>query len=197
MSFSLSLALSVGEIRWLIKMKKIIITGPESTGKTTLTHQLAAHFNAFFLSEYAREYIDQMEEPFTYDFLEVEIIAREQYKREMAFREKGVDWAFCDTGLLVLKIWMKDKFRKTPDWLDDALHQTLPDLYLLTYPDLPWRPDHQREDPGRGQELFEIYQQALDDLKVPYTIIKGTEEERLQNALKALNDRFGDNMPGP
>jgi len=164
---------------------KIAITGPESTGKTTLAQQLAQAFNAPYLPEYAREYVEALNRPYTY--ADVIAIAREQVKREDQLAGEGHSRIFLDTDLLVLKIWLQDKFQLVPEWITQAINPKRYDLFLLMYPDHPWQHDPHREDPERLHALFVMYEAALQNLELTYHVIKGNGEARFDNALEILN----------
>lgn len=163
---------------------KIAITGPESTGKTTLAQQLASTYEMPYLPEYAREYIGALDRPYTYK--DVIAIGREQLNREDQLAGEGHSRIFLDTDLLVIKIWLQDKFQLVPEWITQAINPKRYDLFLLMYPDLPWQADAQREDAERLNALFSIYEKALKDYNLAYAVIRGKGEGRLQNAIKAL-----------
>ena len=160
---------------------KITITGPESSGKTTLARQLAEAFDTLWVPEYAREYIDQLNRPYwESDLLE---IARGQVAREDEYAAKKQDLLFCDTSLEVIKIWSEFRYQRCHPWILEQLEKRQPDLYLLCVPDLPWEYDPQRENPDDRNALFEIYQKELVGKHV--VEIRGEGEERIQLATKA------------
>jgi nicotinamide riboside kinase len=163
---------------------KIAITGPESTGKSTLAQQLADAYQRPYLNEYAREYMETLDRPYSYE--DVIAIAKEQQKREDDLANQGHSHVFLDTDLLVLKIWLQDKFQSLPEWITEAVSPQRYDLFLLMYPDLAWQPDAQREDPERLNELFVIYENALQDAHLTYRVIRDEGEARVQNAMQAI-----------
>jgi NadR type nicotinamide-nucleotide adenylyltransferase len=161
---------------------KITITGPESSGKTTLARQLAEAFDTLWVPEYARDYIDQLDRPYREsDLLE---IAEGQVAREDEYAEKNQTLLFCDTSLEVIKIWGEFRFQRCHPWILEQLVIRQPDLYLLCTPDLPWGYDPQRENPDDRDILFEIYQKELAGRRV--VKIWGKGEERTQHAIKAV-----------
>jgi NadR type nicotinamide-nucleotide adenylyltransferase len=164
-----------------IETLKITITGPESSGKTTLARQLAQTFDTRWVPEYAREYIDQLERPYREsDLLE---IARGQVAREDEYAQKNQALLFCDTSLEVIKIWSEFRFQRCHPWILEQLQKRQPDLYLLCAPDLPWEYDPQRENPDDRDALFDIYREELAGQHV--VEIWGEGEERIQLATKA------------
>ncbi|WP_210486492.1 AAA family ATPase [Rufibacter aurantiacus] len=166
-------------------MVKIAITGPESTGKSTLSAQLAQHYNAPWVPEYARTYLDQLERPYTAPDLEA--IARGQLALWQAEEAKNPELLFLDTELLVLKIWSEHSYDICSSFILENLRRQNVDLYLLLDIDLPWTPDPQREHPHLRQFFHDWYKRELDQMGVPYVEISGSAEERLQNAIKAVD----------
>ncbi len=165
-------------------MKKIVVTGPESSGKTTLVKDIEAKVDLHAVPEYARIYIDALDRPYVKEDLEK--IAIGQLELERSLRIKNHKILLFDTDLLTLKIWSEYKYGCCISYITEQLNKNLPDLYLLTSPDIPWEPDPQRENPVDRKELFEIYKQEIIRLKVPYEVIKGDPTERLDQFLKLI-----------
>lgn len=168
-------------------MLKIVLTGPESTGKTTLAKQLAEAFETCWLPEFAREYIGQLGRPYVFEDLKK--IAKGQIDGEiqlLAEAKKESEMLFLDTDLITIKIWSEDKFGKTDPWILKEIESRTYDFYLLCKPDLEWEFDPQREDANRLAELFEIYKKELIALKKPFAIIEGVGHSRLERATKAI-----------
>lgn len=166
-------------------MKKIVIIGPESTGKTTLSRQLAEHFQCPMVEEYARTYIAELTR--VYRQSDLLAIAHGQLRNEDSIQEIVAKWLFCDTDLRVIKIWSHFKFGKVDPWILEQIKKRVYHSYLLMDIDLPWEPDPQREHPHSRQELFERYHNELMSSGVPFHIISGAKQERLKNALKYLS----------
>lgn len=165
-------------------IKKIAIIGPESTGKSELSQQLARQLETEWVPEYARFYLDRLSGKYEKkDLLEIA-------KGQMAWEDDKTSYAnkylFCDTNLIVIKIWSDFKFGNTHPWILEELQRRNYDFYLLPYIDLPWRPDPQREHPTRRKYFFKIYEDYLKENNLPYGIVKGIEEERLASAINAL-----------
>jgi NadR type nicotinamide-nucleotide adenylyltransferase len=166
--------------------KRIVITGPESTGKSWLAKQLALKFHTHFVPEYAREYL--LEHGLEYNEDDVEAIAKGQLEREDKLATKTDLILFCDTGLLVPKIWSEVVFETCPRWIDDQFHKHNYDLYLLCYPDIPWEYDPMRENPENRKEIFVLYETALKKAGYPYHIVTGLGADRLENALTFVKE---------
>lgn len=166
-------------------MRKIAIVGPESTGKTVLTEQLAHYFHEPWVREYAREYLDGKNPP--YQLSDLVAIAEGQLHEEQRAVLAAEDFLFCDTNLLVIRIWAKDKFGVIPTEIEQKWVPEDYFLHLLLYPDLDWEPDPLREDQNRRIELFHFYEEELEKAGVSYAIIKGVGEERFARALWTLD----------
>lgn len=167
-------------------MKKVVILGPESTGKTKLTMDLAESFNSRWVPEYAREYLNKQggayHEP---DLLK---IAKGQARREQeAIAGKG-EVVFFDTDLTVIKIWSQYKYGRCHRWIVNQLNRQSYDLYLLTYPDMPWTPDPLREHPQHRDKIFSLYLKELQSRNLPFKIIKGLGKCRLNEAVSAVSN---------
>lgn len=170
-------------------MKRIVITGPESSGKTTICRKLAAHFGVPWVPEYAREYLELLQRPYQeHDLLR---IAQEQWQRQQQAMSAGGAFLFCDTGLLVLLLWSEVRFGRVDPWITSTLRDQAADLYLLCRPDIPWIADPLRENPDDRDDLFLLYQQKIEALGLPFAIIEGiSEEQRLAQAISYLKKRY-------
>lgn len=170
-------------------VRKIVLTGPESTGKSTLSEQLAQTYNTLTVPEYAREYMSNLNRP--YSFSDIELIAQKQLSRGSELLKSANRFLFYDTHLIILKIWFLFRFKNYPQWIDDELKKKTIDLFLLCNYDLPWEPDPLRENGGEMRRLlFNVYQSEIEYYNYPYRIISGNADERLANATIAINDFF-------
>ena len=158
-------------------VKHIVITGPESSGKTTLTKALAKALNIGYTEEYAREYLDSNS---TYKQGDLLKIAKGQLQKEKANHNPI---AIHDTDLITIKIWSEYKYNKCNPWIIEQIEQQKSKnrLYLICKPDIPWEADPLRENPSNRAELFEIYLSEIQNTKHPHFIIEG--EKRLEKAL--------------
>ncbi|MCP2042399.1 AAA family ATPase [Pontibacter sp. HSC-36F09] len=166
-------------------MLKVAITGPESTGKSTLSQQLAAHYNTVWVPEYARTYVETLDRPYTLQDLEQ--IAKGQLALEARIQEEASRILFSDTDLLVIKIWSEHAFGECPDWVLQKLKQQDYNLYLLMGVDLPWEPDPQREHPHLRQYFYDWYKRELEELQVPYLEISGQHKDRFDKATEYID----------
>ena len=154
-------------------MYKIGIIGPESSGKSTLARYLAKRYNGIYVPEYAREYVEQLNRPYTQ--ADVELIAHHQIEQisNIKYQISNINpVSFFDTELIVTKVWLLHKYGYCPQWLDDAIRAYPMDVYLLCAPDIPWIPDPTRENPDIRQFLFDWYEREIQSLNTPYYIIK-------------------------
>jgi nicotinamide riboside kinase len=158
---------------------RIAITGPESAGKTTLAEQLAKETGFPLSTEFARQYVANLERPYALSDL---IQIAEGQLAEDHRAANGADNLIADTELTTLKIWAEEKFSHCPLIIDLAWEAQQFDHYFLCKPDFPWEPDPQRENPDDRDRLFELYRKYLDQKKASYTILEGKPESRLAKA---------------
>ncbi len=170
------------------RTKRIVILGPESTGKSQLSKDLAGHYKTPWVPEFAREYIDQLHRPYQKE--DLQDIAKGQLSLEDEMASKTSDFLFCDTNLIVIKVWSDFKYGDTDPWILASLENRKYDFYLLTDIDLPWKDDPQREHPNKRAELFNIYESYLEDHDLPFGIVSGSGDDRLKNAIRLIDSRF-------
>ncbi|MCF8463554.1 MAG: ATP-binding protein [Flavobacteriales bacterium] len=161
------------------------IVGPESTGKTTLCNQLATHFNGVVVPEFSREYLTARKG--IYHQNDLMIIAKSQLELENRTIADANGPVFCDTDILVILIWQQFKYRKRNQEIEKLFEQQQPRNYLLTFPDLEWKPDPLRQNPNDLVQLFELYEMALKTIGADYRIIRGQGNNRLTNAIEAVS----------
>jgi NadR type nicotinamide-nucleotide adenylyltransferase len=170
-------------------MKKIVIIGAESTGKTVLCEQLAKHYNTVYVPEYARTYFNEHDIN-NYDTSDLEIIAKNQLDLEKELSKKATNYLFCDTSLITVKIWSTHKFNKVPAFITQSIKPTDYDLYLVSNNDVEWIEDPQRRNEGLRDHLFKWNIHELQKLSVDYQIITGTGEERLNSTIALIDSTF-------
>jgi len=161
-------------------MRKIAITGPESTGKTTLASSLADSYCCVWIPEFAREYLElhgsEYEEEDLLDILDGQLM-------RMEFAEQAdCPYLFYDTEALVLKVWSEFKFGKVHPDIEKAWNDQDMDLYLICNIDTAWIPDPLREHPHHRRELMDMYIRHLNQSGRTYQIISGDAEERIRQA---------------
>lgn len=166
-------------------MITISIVGPESTGKTDLAQQLAHHYRTHWVKEYAREYLTALGRP--YEQQDLSLIAKRQAYLQDEAQKSGHALVIFDTDLLVLKVWSEYKYGKVDPFILAQLALQRPDLYILTYCDVPYEEDPLREHPTQRDELYDIYQKELETMGASYLVVKGDKEERKDQATTIIN----------
>ncbi|MEQ8688353.1 MAG: ATP-binding protein [Imperialibacter sp.] len=161
--------------------KRIAIIGPESTGKSTLSQQLATHFHTQWVPEFARQYLIDINRP--YEESDLLAIAKGQKEKEEQLFRSANRFLFCDTTLIVVKVWSEHSYGRCDPWIEEQVDQMQYDYFLLTDIDMPWEEDSQREHPHMRKYFFDIYQTYLEKECLPFTLVSGNEEERLQLAI--------------
>lgn len=165
-------------------MRKIAITGPESSGKTSLVKALANFYHCPYTEEYARSFLERKGGEYAQEDLLT--ILEGQLMLEVNESTKKGNYLFCDTDPLVIWIWSKVKFGSVHPVITKAWKDHLYDLYILVYPDLPWEYDPLRENKNDRDVLFAMYEEKLKTEKRPYIIVKGSQENRLSMAISSL-----------
>jgi HTH-type transcriptional regulator, transcriptional repressor of NAD biosynthesis genes len=165
-------------------MRKVVLTGSESSGKTELTRRLGAHFGAPVSAEYVRErartHPDELGFEFQLD------IAKGQIALEDAAIARAKELVFLDTDLVSTVVYAEHYFGRCPPWIVEQAHARLGDLYLLLEPDIPWVPDGVRDRGHRRDELHSAFTARLDALGARYVRIGGEHEARFAAALQAI-----------
>lgn len=165
-------------------MYKIAITGPESSGKTTLAEDLANHFASPWVPEYAREYLTKKNGLYTQsDLLN---ILEGQLDHENKSAKDHPELLFCDTDPLVIWVWSKVRFLSVDNAIEKALKFQHYDLHLLVYPDIEWEEDPLRVNRNDRMDLFTIYLEQLKLHNKTFAVIKGDQKERNRSAIKAI-----------
>lgn len=167
-------------------MRRISLTGPESAGKSTLAAQLAAHYGTAWVPEYARQYLEANGAAYT--LADLAAIAQGQLAAEDAAASRAAGLLFCDTDLLVVKVWAENAFGTCPAWVLAALARPRYALTLLLAPDLPWAPDPLREhpDPAQRWHFYALYRQELVARGWPFAEVSGPADDRLTQAVAAI-----------
>lgn len=175
-------------------LKRIVIIGPESTGKSTLTEQLAAHYQTAACAEYAREYLYAHGTAYTFDDLLTialgQIALEEATVASISTNATSSNKpVFIDTDMYVMKVWCEYVFGKCHQFILDEIVARKYDLYLLCNIDLPWVKDELREYPDEGprKELYHIYKDLLINQSTPWVDISGNYEQRLNTAIRAVD----------
>ena len=169
---------------------KIVLYGPESSGKTTLAKTLAAIYTTSWVSEYARDYLQEKwdKKKEVCNLNDLLLIARGQIELENKAIRSAKKFIFCDTNILVTKIWSETHFDGfCPPEIEKYSETFHYDYYFLTAIDVPWQADDLRDRPNNREEMFKSFNKLLEIKKLPYTLLEGTIEERINKAKKVLN----------
>lgn len=172
-------------------VKRIVIIGPESTGKSTLTRQLATYYSTSYADEYARLYLESLGRP--YNQRDLELMAAGQLELEYrALTEARGGLVFFDTDLYVIKVWSEDKYGTCAESILRQIACRPYDLYLLADIDMPWEDDPLREHgmPEERQYFFNIYYDIVQQSGVAFALVQGNEEERLRQAIAVVDTLF-------
>lgn len=172
-------------------MIRIAVTGPEATGKSTLAQALASHFNTVWCPEYSRTYFDTHSHE-NYSLWDVVEINRGQMELSLLFEQKYKDQqiVFFDTDPFVNRIWAQRKFGICPSEIMTTAKAPFFDYYLLCFPDIPWEYDPLREDQENRSSLFSAYEMLLSDTRTPFAVVKGLDQQRVDNALNIIALNF-------
>jgi NadR type nicotinamide-nucleotide adenylyltransferase len=173
-----------------MEVKKIVVVGSESSGKSSISEALANALHTVWVPEYAREYLTSLGRPYTEeDHL---VMAKKQLENEDKLLEEANKYLVCDTDLYVIKVWGEDKYGRCHPWILEQIARRKYDMYLLTDIDIPWEDDPLREhsDPEERRHFFNIYYDLVQNTGLPWALLSGSEEERLNTALKAIGEVF-------
>lgn len=176
-------------------MIKVAVIGPESTGKSTLSQQLAKHYQTVWVPEYARYYCTYLKrEPVLQDELNM-------FYGQIALEESLIPLAgrllICDVTILNIKVYCEEFFNGCPDFVIREIRERHYDLYLLTDIDMPWENDPLRGLPHRREYFFRLYKKELEALNATYRVVSGLGESRFQCAVKAVEEFYGPDLSGP
>ncbi len=169
-------------------IKRIVLTGPESVGKSVLAKKLADYFLTNFVEEYGREYCEMVgNSDADLTGLDFSHIAAGQLLKEDEAARFSNKILFCDTDLIVTQIWAEVFIKNAPQWIYEINHLRRYDLFLLLKPDIPWVDDGTREYENIREWQFERLRQELESRNQNYTVISGNFEERFKAAVEKIN----------
>ena len=180
-----------------MQIKKVVIIGPESTGKSTLSEALSEHYETTWVKEYAREYLLKNGTNYTFDNLldvakgqlenENTAVSNLQLNRSDSGRNIPL---FIDTDMYVMKVWCEFVFDKCHPWILNQILSRKYDLYLLCNTDVPWVKDELREYPDlhTREKLYRHYKDIMINQGVPWVDISGNYDERLNKAIESTDN---------
>jgi NadR type nicotinamide-nucleotide adenylyltransferase len=182
-----------------MNLRRVVLIGPECTGKTWLAGELAKRYGVPWSPEYAREYVENRKEPVLYN--DVDAIGRGQKAHEDAVMAQavrlGLSLVVLDTDLVSTMIYSRHYYGDCPEWIEREAGERLGDLYLLLHIDVPWTADgHQREQPERREELFELFHSTLSGLGAAMADVRGSWETRKQTAIETVGRLLKGNSHG-
>lgn len=173
--------------------KKIVVLGPESTGKSTLCVQLAKHYDTIYCEEYARAYLSKEGTKYNYENLltiaKGQLALEDQAIQKVSAKPDNHNKLIIDTDMYVMKVWCEYVFNNCHPYILEQINQRKYDFYLLCNIDLPWTSDEMREYPDEKprQELFSIYKDLLINQNTPWGIVSGKGLDRLNNAIHLMD----------
>ena len=163
-------------------MIRIAITGPESSGKSTLCQALSKHYEVEYIPEFARSYLEKNNG--VYIQTDLDEIGKGQLD---LIQSSKAEMVISDTDFSVLEIWSQYKYNETSKLIQDLARKKLFDLHILCTPDIPWEEDPLRENPDNRDELFELYLNALKKHEKNFTVVSGAHSERVEKSLKSID----------
>lgn len=174
-------------------MKRVVLIGSESTGKTTLARRLSEHYGVEWVPEFVRDYAERKGE--TLVFEDHAPIAHGQIALEDEYRvrasERDAPLLLQDTDLLSTAVYCSHYYGKCPFWIVDAAKARRPDLYLLLDIDLPWVEDPARDRGAMREEMQSLFRQAVQQSGVPFVVIAGDSDARFAAARSAIDALLG------
>lgn len=173
-----------------MSIKKVVVIGPESTGKSTLSAQLAATFQTTWVPEFARDYLVRQDG--FYEEKDLLAIGKGQLALEDELIQNAKDVLICDTDLYVVKVWSEHKYGRCDSWILEQIAQRKYDLYLLTYIDIAWEDDPLREHSEEKMRVhfYNTYRDIVMNSGVPWADIRGSQAERLHTASQVIKKMF-------
>ena len=169
---------------------KILITGPECSGKTTLSEQLAQEFNAPLVLEYARDYLNSLSR--SYILSDLDAICQGQLTKEDELASQTSSIVICDTGPEVIKIWSEYKYGSCSHVIQEAFESRRYDLTLLCKPEMDWEADPLREHASERDHIFSLYEDLLQSSHRNYTVVEGNHEKRKKTASNLIHQLLKD-----
>ena len=169
------------------RIYKIVITGPESTGKSTIAKGLAKHFDTVWVEEYLRGFAEnKYSKNQKLIYSDNLIIAKGQIELEEKAMGKANKFIFCDTDILQTIIYSIEYYNKVQPELEQLLESNNADLYLLLNLDIAWQEDPLRDKPNKREDIYNLIERTLIKYNKKYIVIKGKDENRLHNSIQAI-----------
>ena len=165
-------------------MKKVLITGPESSGKSFLAEALSEMTKGVWVNEFAREYLEK-----NANYREKDLLAIAKGQKESEYRAWNMNtpFVFSDTGIEVVSIWSEVKYARVNKQITNLLDLKSYDAILLCRPNIPWYEDPLREHPKDREYLFNKYKEFLNLHRVKFSIIDKPLPERVKQAVSIIS----------
>ena len=170
------------------RINRIAVVGPESSGKTTLSKALSKRLGWSMIEEFAREYFE------SHDYSSCSLndlieISKIQFQRTHAFQLNEA--VISDTEIITIEIWAKDKFLEIPKEIEELRKKQIFDLYVLSFPDMPWQDDKLRTDSQRRGIIYKLYLDFLQNNNLPFIEVRGGYQNRVEQIIEyiALNSK--------
>jgi NadR type nicotinamide-nucleotide adenylyltransferase len=174
--------------------RRVVVTGSECTGKTTLAGALAARWGTAWAAESAREVA--LARPGVLGPEDVPVIARMHLRLAdeacRAAEEAGRTLVVFDQDLLSTVVYARHYYGSCPPWIERLAAERKGDLYLLCHPDLPWSADGVRDRPQARAEIHALFAEALGRAGASVAHVTGAGEERTARAAGAMDALFAD-----
>jgi len=164
---------------------RIVVTGSECTGKSTLTDMLAKYYGVPYVEEYLRKYFVEHDGELTLE--DAVPIAKGQLESELAVEAKRPPFLLCDTNMLSSAVYNKYYYKKNPEWIETALGERVYTLYILCGIDIPWEDDGQRDRPLERGRMQKLFKKELENRCASFVEVQGTRQERLTCAVAAID----------
>jgi NadR type nicotinamide-nucleotide adenylyltransferase len=168
---------------------RVVVIGSESTGKTVLAEQLAAHYRAPLAAEFVRRHAQAKGAPL--EASDVEAIARGQLALEdeaaESARRADAPLVILDTDLNSTVVYARHYYEMCPAWIDEAARSRRADLYLILDIDVPWVADPQRDRERQRPEMHRLFQERLEEIAARYVEVNGSWANRFARATSAID----------
>jgi len=169
---------------------RVVLTGSECTGKSTLAALLAEHYGVPCVGEFLREYFIANNGVLTFE--DALPVAEGQIRAEKAVEAQHPRFLLCDTNILSSAVYNKYYYGKNPEWIESVLATRVYTLYLLCGIDVPWEDDGQRDRPDEREHMQGLFVQELQERGAYYVSIEGTAQERFASAVAAVDAVLGE-----
>lgn len=167
-------------------MIRVVLTGSESTGKSTLAATLAAHYDAELVPEFVRGFAERKNGPI--EFGDHGAIARGQIALEDEHIARAARLVIQDTDLLSTVVYCEHYFGRCPEWIREAAAARRPDVYLLMEIDAPWVADGVRDSGHLREEVQQLFRDAVAASGTAVAVVRGSWDERRQRAVDTVDE---------